>query len=215
LGGQRLIALLALRGATARSTVAGLLWPDSPESRALANLRTVLWRMSGLGPGLIRVEHGWLDIPSVLEVDVAQVTEWASRTLDVDTDVPSPRPSGGELLPGWSEDWVLFERERLRQLWLHALERLADQLGRRQRFGAAIDAALEAVSLDPFRESAHCTLIRLYLAEGNVAEAMRQLESFRALLRLELGLEPSPRLGALIAEHGCTRSGRVGSIPVG
>ena len=41
-GSQRLVALLALRGRCSRSRVAGTLWPDSTEQRALGCLRTAI-----------------------------------------------------------------------------------------------------------------------------------------------------------------------------
>ena len=58
---------------------------------------------------------------------------------------------------------------------------------------AALHLALEAVRAEPLRESANARLIEVYLAEGNVCDALRQYDAFRALLQRELGLEPSPR----------------------
>ena len=52
---------------------------------------------------------------------------------------------------------------------------------------------------EPLRETAHAALIRVYLAEGNRAEALDAFEDYRAMLRSELGLEPSASMNALIA----------------
>src|SRR4029077_344554 len=112
---------------------------------------------------------------------------------------PDPRLLTGELLPDWYDDWVMVERERLRQLSLHALEALAEQLLEVGRLGAALEAALEAVAMEPLRESAHRLLIRIHLAEGNGAEAIRESELCGRLLRDQLGLEPSPQLARLVA----------------
>ncbi len=109
--------------------------------------------------------------------------------------------AASELLPGWCDDWVVFERERLRQLLMHALEVLATRLAVEGRFAAAIAASLEAVRMEPLRESAHEALITVHLAEGNVVEAVRQYQRLRLLLRSELRLEPSPRLAALVPAH--------------
>jgi DNA-binding SARP family transcriptional activator len=54
-----------------------------------------------------------------------------------------------------------------------------------------VEAALEAVTVEPLRESAHAALIRAHLAEGNRAEAARQFQQLRQLLRKELDEEPS------------------------
>src|SRR4029450_13229953 len=79
----------------------------------------------------------------------------------------------GELLPGWYEDWVLFERERLRQLQMHALEAIAGRLTAERGFAGGIGGGRAAVRLEPLRESATRALIAAHLAENNVVEAVR------------------------------------------
>lgn len=102
------------------------------------------------------------------------------------------------MLPGWYEDWVIFERERLRQLRLHALEAAAAQLCEHGQHAAALDMAFEAVRNEPLRESAHRTVILIHLAEGNFAEALWEYERFRKLLIGQLGVEPSRELTRLV-----------------
>ena len=41
----------------------------------------------------------------------------------------------------------------------------------------------------------------VYLAEGNVWDAIHQYDAFRDLLKRELGLEPSPMLGGLLPQQ--------------
>jgi DNA-binding SARP family transcriptional activator len=107
-----------------------------------------------------------------------------------------------ELLPGWYDDWVLFECEGWRQLRLHALEALVDRLVVERRYGHAVVAALAAVGVDPLRESARAVLIRVHLAEHNRSEAVREFDRYRRLLRRELDVEPTPSLQALLQETG-------------
>ena len=104
----------------------------------------------------------------------------------------------GDLLPDWYDDWVLIERERLRQLRLHALESLAIRRLDAGRYGEAAVAALAAVSIEPLRESAQRVLIRIHLAEGNVGEAVRQYRLYRNLLSDEMGLYPSEQIETLL-----------------
>jgi DNA-binding SARP family transcriptional activator len=106
---------------------------------------------------------------------------------------------GGELLPGWYDDWVLPERERLRQLRLHALEVSADRLAREGRYGEAVQAAYAAVHTEPLRESAHRAVVRVHLAEGNVVEAVRAYRDFRDRLVHELGVSPTMQMEELIS----------------
>jgi DNA-binding SARP family transcriptional activator len=103
-----------------------------------------------------------------------------------------------DLLAGWYEDWVLIERERFRQLRLHALEAICERLVALGRFGEAVEAGLAAVAGEPLRESAHRALIQAYLAEGNPWEGVRQFRSYAQLLREELGAETSPMMRDLV-----------------
>ena len=118
----------------------------------------------------------------------------ASPTRATWTSTGSRSP--GTSCPDWYDDWVLLERERYRQLGLHALEALSERLTAARRFGPALEAALAAVAGEPFRESAHRVLIKAHLAEGNASEAIRQYHFYRKLLNDHLGLDPSPAMDA-------------------
>jgi DNA-binding SARP family transcriptional activator len=201
---QRLVALLAVRGGLPRSAVAGLLWPEVNDQRAHGNLRTALWRLVKFCPGLVVVDGDHLVLGEV-EIDVAAFTVWARRLVGggpmIDGDVEAARATRVELLPGWYDDWVVAEREQLRQLRLHALEALARELAGRGRHAIAIEVALSAIALDPLRESSNRILISLYIAEDNLSEAARHLRIFADLLREELGVEPSPRMMRLVTSR--------------
>ena len=118
----------------------------------------------------------------------------------------SPSSFAADLLPSWYDDWVIVERERLRQIRVHSLEELSRRLVVVHRYGDAIDAALAAIAADPLRESAHRRLIEAHLAEGNLSEAIRQYKAYAGLLSSQLGIEPSPALDRLVdlgrAERG-------------
>lgn len=201
---QRLVAHLSLSGRPARTAVAGRLWPDVSEERAHGSLRSALWRVHKVAPGLVTVAGETLCLAEDVHVDVHELAAWARRALDpcatadvlTEADLRLP----GELLPGWYDDWVLLERERLRQLRMHALEALADKYARSGRYGEAVQAAYAAVRAEPLRESAHRTVIRIHLAEGNVAEAVREYESFQALLAAEMGVAPTSLMCRLIGD---------------
>jgi len=203
-GTQRLIAFLALRGPSHRCFVAGMLWPEVPESQALASLRTGVWRMNRARTGCLVSDGAQLGIPPGVAIDTDEHEVFTTRLLREhleDEEWITARSDvlwRGELLPGWYDDWVVFERERLHQLRLHALEYLAALMARHHDLPAALHLALEAVRAEPLRESANAQLIEVYLAEGNVCDALRQYDAFRALLQRELGLEPSARLRGLL-----------------
>jgi DNA-binding SARP family transcriptional activator len=199
--GQRLLALLALRGPCNRPYLAGMLWPERSEPQAQANLRATLSRLRHRPPARTVMTSGaGIALRPEVGVDVGDLVDVAYRVLD--GHLPSVWPilcrlRAEDLLVGWYEDWITAERERIRQLRLHALERLSTQLLQRGDHPAAVDAALAAVAIEPLRESAHRAVIRVHLAEGNRAEALRQAERLRQLLRHELGVEPSQLISEL------------------
>jgi DNA-binding SARP family transcriptional activator len=82
---------------------------------------------------------------------------------------------------------------------MNALEALATALTERGRLAEAAAAARAAMKVEPLRESAHATLIRVHLAEGNQSEAIRVFERYRLLLTTALGLEPTERLSELVS----------------
>ena len=201
---QRLVAFLALHDLSRRSLVAGTLWPDTTESNALANLRTIVWRIKAAVPILLRNEGPLLGLGRAVAIDTREQEAFSLRLMLSDVDdlnwvrVSSEHLRKGPLLPGWYDDWVIFQRERMDQLRLHALENAARILTRHGDLDLALDLALEAVCAEPLRETAHGVLMEVFIAEGNLADAVHQYKVFSGLLRRELGTDPSPRLLGLL-----------------
>jgi len=200
---QRLLVLLALHERPLlRPYVAGMLWIDASDDRAGASLRSSLWRLNRSGHRLVDATTTRLGLAPGIDVDLRRSFALAHRLIDgtaTAEDLDSAEASlDGEVLPDWYDDWLLLERERFRQLSLHALEALSDRLVAAGHLGRAFRAALAAVRGEPLRESAHRALIRVHLAEGNHAEALRQRDFYRRLLRERLGVEPSPQLDELL-----------------
>ena len=200
---QRVLAFLALHDrAMLRVYVAGSLWPETAESRASANLRSALWRLGRPGLGLINASNGHLGLVDDVDIDVRRSVALARQLLDGEPgfpeDEPDPRRLAEDILPDWSEEWVVMEREHYRQLRLHALESLCGKLTAEGRYAQAVEAGIAAVAAEPLRESAHRTLIEAHVAEGNVKEALQQYRTFRRLLHDELDLEPSDAMEDLV-----------------
>jgi DNA-binding SARP family transcriptional activator len=66
-------------------------------------------------------------------------------------------------------------------------------------YGMAMEMAMTAVRADVLRESAHRAVIRIHLAEGNVAEALHAYRHCSALLDREFGLSPSRETAELVS----------------
>lgn len=203
---QRVVALLAIRGALASPDAAGVLWPDLTQERAMANLRTALWRVRNDGPGFVSREGNVVRISSDVRVDLFAVREWVQRALrGEDTLTPPPERVARDLLPGWGDDWLVEPREELRLLQLYALEAASQRLLLAGRFGEAAGLALAAVGVDPLRESANRLLIEIHLRDGNRPDALRQFHKYQQRLRSEMDTAPGPSLTALVGAFAPTR----------
>lgn len=200
--GQRLLAFLGVTGASPRSVTAGTLWPEVTEQNAYGSLRTTMWRLRRGHPRLIDSSANLLSLHPGVGVDGRVLADAAQAAVRPGgpADVDEVLMRGAELLPGWYDDWVIFERERLRQLRLHALEAIAGRLAGRGEYGRALQAALETVRAEPLRESAHRLVIAIHLAEHNVVEAIRHYRYVRDLMRAELGIPPSAGLTAMLPD---------------
>ena len=200
---QRLVAFLALHGRPLlRVYVAGSLWLDAGEDRSCANLRSALWRLGRPGRGVVEASATHVGLARTVIVDVHELVTAARRVLDGSDGEVDERLLEGELLPDWYEDWLEPERERLRQLRLHALETSALRSLDEGRPGHAVVLALDALRSEPLRESLHELVIRAHLAQGNRADAIRHYRLYSLRLAEELGLEPSPGIVALLEAAG-------------
>lgn len=201
-GIQRVVAYLALTDRViGRTRLAGTLWPETSDERSNANLRCCLWRLRQIPVPLVEAAGGQLRLDPQVSVDLHEALAQAKAVLEGDT-LPSRidyRSLTGDLLEDWYDDWVQVERERYRQVRLHALEACCERLVEAGRYVEAIDAGLAAVEGEPLRESAQAALIRAYLAEGNRSEAIRQYRSYQRVLDESLGLEPTQALQALVS----------------
>jgi len=207
-GSQRLLVFLALNDrAVGRAAMAGRMWPEASDERAGISLRSALSRLDTATREAILTASAGLSLADTVIVDLRSAQALAYRLLspsdslrNADLTTASVTALSSELLPDWYDDWVVAEAEDWRQLRMNALEALADQLIETGRLADAAGAARAAMKVEPLRESAHATLIRVHMAEGNQSEALRVYERYRALLELALGLEPTARLSGLV-EH--------------
>jgi DNA-binding SARP family transcriptional activator len=201
--GQRVLGFLAVTGLEQRrDAVATHLWPAAAPDRAMSNLRTALWRVRQADPAIVRACRESVRLGDAVEVDYDRLSAQARRLIAEekpdDATVLEPDRLEADLLPGWDEEWLLLERERYRQLRIHALETLSGLLTSRGLFARAIDMACAAIRIEPLHESAHAALIAAHLAEGNRTEAIRHFNSYSRLLADETGLAPSTLLSTLI-----------------
>ncbi|WP_369184789.1 BTAD domain-containing putative transcriptional regulator [Streptomyces sp. Y1] len=206
-GSKRLLAFVVLNGGwVERRHAAGTLWPLGDDLRAAGNLRSALWRLKAAGIDVLDSDKCSLSVREHTVVDLYVLCEWAGRLIAgtataADLGTFRWRADVLDLLPGWYDDWVLIERERIRQRLLHGLEALSRHLVRAGRCAEAVESAMVAVGVEPLRESAQRALIEAHLAEGNLVEALRSYDAYRGLTHRELGVEPGRELSLLLRAH--------------
>lgn len=206
LSAQRLLAVLACCGRQApRSQIAHALWPHTTDARSQANLRTVVYRLRRTHPCLVLATKTHLQLQTGIQVDIERTTQLAGRLLSSAADCEAALLEDSlranlydDLLPDWDDEWLSDHQYTYRKLRLDALEKLSCQLTTAGRYGAAVQLALAAVQADSLRESAHETLIRAWIAQGNRNEAITHYKMYRRILQDELGLDPAVTLGQLL-----------------
>lgn len=213
-----------------REMLAGVLWGDSSSTeKSKKYLRQALWHLqsalNGHGGlegdiGLL-VEHDWvqLNLKNPLRVDVAHFEQSCAsvrgvpgRELDAE-QAESLRAAvqlyAGDLLEGWYQDWCIYERERLQNLFLTALNKLMSYSLARRQFEKGLEYGAVILRYDRASERTHRQLMRLHYMSGDRTAALRQYERCVEALRAELGVLPEARTSALYERFRLDRAGGV------
>ena len=207
-----LLAYLALhrQSAHARPTLWGLFWGESSDAQARHSLSTALWRLQrwlepyqtdGSPHLLIEDQQVAFNRASAYWLDTAEFEQRISLARQVNGANPDLTAAAlshalalyqGELLEGYYADWVLSERDRLKQLYLQALVHLMIYHGARKDYTQAIGFAQRILQDDPLREDIQRELMKLFELNRQPAEALLQYRRCESVLREELGIEPMP-----------------------
>src|SRR6266850_2976253 len=196
---QALLAYLALQRGQAqpRDKLAALLWPEAPHERARHNLRQLLLVVRQAIPPTRLKEIGETVAlePGGLDVDVTEFEHLAASGTP-DALAQATILYQGDLLAGIGqqsaafEEWLLSERERLRELALEAFVKLLSHHLQAGTAEPAIHTAGRLLALDPAQEPVHRALMSLYVGQGRRSAALKQYQLCVAKLQRELGTEP-------------------------
>lgn len=205
---QALLAYLVLHRQIpqTRQRLAFEFWPDSTEAQARTNLRRELHH---LRQGLPEADRFLLTDAKTLQwnphapfvLDVAEferaltTAETAERSADVKTARTAWEQAialyGGDLLPSCEDEWIVPEREHLRQKLLRALESLTCLSEAEGDYRAAIRFAQRLLELQPLHETSYAALMRSHHKNGDRANALQVYHRCMTVLREELGIDPS------------------------
>ncbi|MCB1715582.1 MAG: hypothetical protein KDK04_15090 [Candidatus Competibacteraceae bacterium] len=197
-----------------RGLLATLLWEDSGEAQARANLRKTLSRLRQALPrdtqSCLRADTSRIALnPAGIATDVHQF-ERCAQTGTPETLEQADVLYRGGFLQGMTdcgplfEEWAETERRRLDELALSVLQHLLDHFIATGAIDRAIQVAIRLLGRDPLLESVHRQLIELYLQQDRIGSALEQYRRCRDSLACELGIKPSAeteRLKALLQQQ--------------
>jgi predicted ATPase/DNA-binding SARP family transcriptional activator len=209
---QTLFAYLTLHPGTAfrREMLAGLIWPDANESNARSNLRHALWRIrKAVGEPVgqdyfladdltvtFNPEPGcWIDA-----VLLGEKTGPASSTLE-----ERVAAYHGELLPGFYDDWITVERERLQAAFESKIEALIDRVSREKHWPDVIEWAEHWIKFGTAPEPAYRALMTAHARSGHKAKVKETYQRCVEALQREFGEEPSDETQVLYQQLMSTR----------
>ncbi|MGD8475003.1 MAG: BTAD domain-containing putative transcriptional regulator, partial [Anaerolineae bacterium] len=196
-----------------RDLLAGIFWMDVPDTVARRRLSQSLWQIGkALRPHCVLLTEGdtvqlnpdlplWVDVAEFQQARAEAEAPLASGAIAsvLDQLQKAANLYRGPFLSGYYDDWVLPERERLREGFLEVLEKLV--AGRKQQgaYDQALTNARRLAAEDPWREEAHREVMRLCHLLGRDHAALQQFELCRRVLEEELDAEPSAETAALAA----------------
>ena len=212
---RRLVAYLAVHPRPQdRVALAADLWPNVSAERLLTEAVAAV----GVPGLLVDGPDGTLALAPEVEVDLAEAMQLVRLLPEIPAadDTDTTLLTVGDILPGWTAQWIAVERERFRQLRLHAIEERSQRLTAAGRHDAAVAMAELAARSAPSRESARRVLIQAHLAQGNIAAAVAEYDSYHELLRSSVGgpvpfgleglLPPTPAWPVISARYPMPRS---------
>ena len=203
---QSLFAFLILTAGIVhrREKLAGMFWPDTSDENARKNLRQELWR----------IRKAISTVPQPAEMDYLLADEFtlgfnphAAYWLDVsqlerpDLDLPALLSNlsayQGELLPGFYEDWIGLERERIQSVFDARMEQLLEALIVAERWIAVQEWSERWLSFGNTPEPAYRALMLASGVRGDIAKVAAVYQRCTEELLEHLGIEPSAETRAL------------------
>lgn len=211
---QALVAYLILHcdAPVTRQDLAFTFWADTTDAQARTNLRTLLARFRD---ALSNVDEFVCFAPQTIQwradaafhCDVIEFQNARAAALEhqragetareMDALERAVKTYAGDLLPSCYDDWILPERETLRQEWHAALERLVARHETNRAYARALEYAQRLLRADPLREEAYARVMRLELERGERTSALRTYHACATMLRDEFGIDPAAETRAL------------------
>lgn len=211
-----LLIYLAQTGQThQREFIAELLWEANSTKQALSNLRTLLTRLrKKVGDALLVTRKTIALTPENRQrVDSVILLDAISQSSQLDS--PGQAHKLQEALDSYQgdflaqfqlpnaprfTDWYVTVREHIRREVLDAYNRLGQYARTTGAIEYGVDVTRRWLQVDALDENANQLLIQFLLEAGNSREALAHYDNYATLLKMELGIEPSGALTALVSD---------------
>lgn len=213
-----------------REVLADLLWSDASPVQSKKYLRQSLWQLRSMldehaegaeGSVLLGESNRvGLNPEADLWLDVADFEAAFGRCQGVPAQNLDDRIAlvlrgavalyDGDLLEDWYQDWCLFERERLQNMYLLMLDKLVQYCESHQEYESGIEYAARILQCDRSHERAHRAMMRLQYVTGDRTAALHQFDRCVAALRDELGVVPARSTVTLYEQ---LRADDLGAVP--
>jgi len=195
---QSLFAYLALNPNVPhrRERLAGTLWPDTSDANARNSLRHALWtlrRALGTNGKYLLADDLTitLNADSDCRFDCALLDQKPSGDWSADDLIGIVSEYGGDLLPGFYDEWVVLERQRLQVVFEHKMKLLLDRLVEARRWEDVLEWGERWIVLGYTPEPAYRALM---IAHAGMSDLSKMAATHRRCvdaLKNELGVEPS------------------------
>lgn len=182
-----------------RDYLAGLSWPEMPQSQALGLLRRSLYDLNSQLPGCLDMDRRTVRFSPTAPVTVDLRCFAALTAKD---DVPAWTEAvalyRAPFLQGIYvddapelENWLVREQERWQRELIRLLNRLIAYHTERAAYQPALDYTQQLLTVEPWREEAHRQAMLLLARLGQTSAALAQYERCRQVLQTELAVEPA------------------------
>lgn len=198
---QSLLAYLVMHAGMKqrREKLAGLLWPEATDTNARSYLRQALWRIRKALESSSLDSERFLDIDDISVTFRDDATYWldaadflsSGMTARLDDRLSTIALYKGELLPGFYDEWIFPERDRLQAAYHQKMSELLEDLLRSERWTDAVQWSEQWIRLGHSPEAAFRTLLRAYAGLGDRGMALSTYKRCVEALDRELGIEPS------------------------
>ncbi len=181
-------------------TLVGLFWADSSPDigrkylrNAISILQDVLGTDPLTGTDYISADRTgvWINPKTEINTDVKTILKPLAGSPTIQVLSEELSYYGGNLLPGFSEDWVLLEREKLKAAFNRKIELLLDLLVIEKRWNEVMEWAERWIAIEKTPEAAFRAIMIAHASQGQgflVDEDYKRCE--KALLN-KSGIPPS------------------------